>query len=170
MKFSVETRRYHASSYDQYLCLRPSLLLWVATVYFSRAIVLPLVARMSSLTGASADTTSLLHGAFGLESLAPALPAFLVLTLLLTRSPSRGRVVRWLFARGRELLVLSALFDIGLHSMDFVASGEQSAGRMLGTILVEAFDVYFLVYAVASKRVRDVFSSFPAPLGPATRG
>lgn len=33
-------RRYTPSSYDDYFCLKPPVLLWIAALYLSRAVVL----------------------------------------------------------------------------------------------------------------------------------
>ena len=80
----------------------------------------------------------------------------------MVRSPASGRWVRWIFAHGRILLAVSALLDVVLAlagvSLENVESGDQRTALVL---LGAAFDIYFLVYLLFSKRVRDVFSDFP---------
>jgi len=163
MQKNYDPRRYPLATFDDHLCLRPPLLLWLSALYLSRAASLPLVLGVSSIAGGSANTTGLVHGLFGIQTVLPSCIAFLVLCTLALRSPSAGRVTRWIFSHGRVLLSLAAALDAGLAlggvSWQQVAGGdEQFSGILLGA----TFDVYFLVYLLFSKRVRDVFSDFPA--------
>jgi hypothetical protein len=156
-------RRYNVAAYDQHLCLKPPWLLWICAFYLSRAFSLPVILGMSSLAGGSANTTGLMSGLFNPSTLVPSCIAFLVLFSLVARSPSGGRGVRWIFARGRLLLVLAAVIDLGLAvgsmSLQQVEAGDE---RVAGLLLSAFFDVYFLIYLLFSKRVRDVFADFPA--------
>ena len=160
---TYDTRRYSVASFDQNLCLKPTLVLWASVLFLSRAVSLPLIIGNSRLGGASSDSTALVHGLFSATTLLPSAIAFLVLWVMLVRSPSAGRTVRWIFARGRILLVVSAVLDAGLTlagvSWQRVESGDpQVAGALLGVLL----DLYFLVYLLSARRVRDFFSDFPA--------
>ncbi len=42
MRHSYSSRQYALSAYDDYMCLKPPVLLWVAVLYLSKAITLPL--------------------------------------------------------------------------------------------------------------------------------
>jgi hypothetical protein len=152
---------YDHSSYDAHLCLKPSLMLWITLLYLSRAIVLPFFAQLADLGGS--ETTTLVRGLFDVGALLPALPAILVLGALLLRSPSRGSVVRWIWSHGRVFLALAAILDLALPWANSVLRHRPLAEQTLGSVLVDGFDLYFLVFIIASRRVRDVFSSFPAP-------
>jgi len=55
MHKSFDPRRYSLASYDRHLCLKPPLLLWLAALFLSRAISLPLVIGLGSLGGGSAN-------------------------------------------------------------------------------------------------------------------
>jgi Protein of unknown function (DUF2919) len=152
---------YDHSSYDAHFCLKPSLMLWITMLYLSRAIVLPIFAQLADLGGS--ETKTLMRGLFDVYALLPALLAVVVLAALPLRSPSRGRVVRWVWARGRAFLALSAILDLALPWANSFLRDQPLAEQTLGAVLVEGFDLYFLVFIITSRRVRDVFSSFPAP-------
>ena len=172
MKQNYERGPYSPGSYDRYLCLRPPLLLWVALLYLSRAVSLPLVLGLSSLAGSSADTTGLVHGMFGPSTLLPSCLAFMVLWTLALRSPSAGPLARRIFARGRVLLIAAAVLDAVLGvtlagvSRDSIESADEHAGVVL---LGALFDLYLIIYLLFSKRVRDVFADFPAADLPASK-
>jgi hypothetical protein len=162
MQKSYDTRRYNIASYDQNLCLKPPLMLWVCVLYLSRAVSLPIVIGLGSVTGGGGDTAGLVRGLFGPRALVPSALAFLVLFALAMRSPSAGRAVRWIFARGRILLAVAAMLDAALVlsgvSWEQVQSGDpQIAGSLLGAVL----DGYVLVYVLTARRVRDFFRDFP---------
>jgi hypothetical protein len=158
-------RGYSLSSYDKYLCLRPPLALWLTVIYLSRAVSLPIVIGLSSVAGGSANTTGLVHGMFGPGTLLPGCLAFLVLCALALRTPSAGRVVRWISEHGRALLMVAAALDagLGLAFAGITLEGIKSADEHLGGALLGiALDMYVLIYLTVSKRVRDVFADFPA--------
>lgn len=162
MQKSYDAKRYSFADFDQYLCLKPPWLLWVCVVYLSRAVVLPIITSVSALSGSRSDTSGLLHGLFGTGTLISSCIAFLVLCALALRSPSAGRVVRWIFAHGRTLLVVAAALDAGLAltgvSFERALEGDE---RMALVLLGVVFDGYFIAYLLFSKRVRDLFVDFP---------
>jgi hypothetical protein len=159
MEKTFTARSYSLTSYDQYLCLKPSLMLWIACLYLSRALALPFFFGMASYAGS--NTASLSQGVFHISDLPPAVPAFLVLVALLTRSPSRGKLARWLWARGRLLLALSALLDLALPGALLLLGDSHALTQTLGRVMSEAFDLYFLLFIISSQRTRDVFRSYP---------
>jgi hypothetical protein len=154
---------YDGSSYDQYFCLKAPPLLWVALVYLSRAITVPLVVALSSLGGGSSDTREFMRGAISAATLFPSLIAALVLYALIRRTPAGPEWVRWVWARGRALLALSAATDllvtVGSSLWHWGLGAAQSDAVAL---ITGAFDAYFLIYLLASKRLRDTFRDFPA--------
>ena len=152
---------YGFAAYDRYMSLRPPLLLWIAVLYLSRAIVLPLVAQLVSCTGSTTDATSMMHDQFTPLVLVPSFFAIVVLWVLLAKSPSRGPLMRRIYARGRTLLALSALCDLVVHVVGPALWGGELPEQTLGTLLVGLFDGYFLVFVLVSRQVRDVFASFP---------
>ena len=55
MARSDSARIYAPTSYDDYLCLKPPLLLWVALLFLSRAITLPFAMGIGQVAGVSAE-------------------------------------------------------------------------------------------------------------------
>jgi len=157
---------YSYSSYDEYLCLKPPLMLWITCLYLSRALVLPIFSEVVSWTGS--HTEGVMRGVFGLIALPAALPACLVLVALVSRSPARGPIVRWIWANGRLLLGLAAILDLAIPgALLLLGNNEAEQQQTLGRALSEGFDLYFLLFIACSRRLRDVFRSYPAPLPPA---
>ncbi len=152
--------RYDESSYDAHLCLKPPLLLWLAMLYLSRAMLLPLVAGITSMSG-SPDAASLTRGLFSPYDYVPSALALLVIGAWCRRSPSARRLARWIWAHGRTLLAASAILDLILG---ICAPLEENYGGWQVTmpqIIGAALDAYCLAYVLAARRVRDVFSEFP---------
>jgi hypothetical protein len=144
------------------------MLLLIAMLYLSRAISLPLLARLASVAGVSSDTTALLDGLFSVYTLPPSLIASTVLCALIRRVPSASRAVRWIWTHGRLILVVAAVLDFALTLFNSRLWRGDPAELSGFALLAPAFDLYFFVYLVAARRVRDVFADFPAAAEPAT--
>jgi hypothetical protein len=105
----------------------------------------------------------LLRNFWRVETLLPSLLALPVLYALCRRSPTASRAVRWVWRHGRILLGASLSADIALNARElfpFVGIDDQNLLPIAGAVA----DVYFLVYVLAARRVRDTFSDFPPPL------
>jgi len=159
------TQAYSSSSYDDYLCLKPPFVLWLVLVYLSKAITLPIAMAIASFSGVNPDAIKLMRGLWSAESLVPSLIAVLVLFALLRRMPSASKPVRWIWAHGRTLLALSAGIDLVLSLVQFIRVGELNDQTIL-SLMAAGIDLYFLIYVLAARRVRDVFGEFPPPLDP----
>ena len=159
---------YAPSNYDDDLCLKPPLLLSLTVLYLSRAIMLPIAIGIGHIAGVNAQAMTLLRGFWSEDQLLPALIAIPVLYAFCRRVPTASRLVRWIWARGRVFLALSAGLDIFLP---FIAQlwHRDINDQFLVSLLTSGMDVYFLVYVLAARRVRDTFADFPPPLGPASK-
>lgn len=156
-------RKYAASSYDDYLCLKPPLLLWIAVIYLSRAISLPVLMGLGSARHMSPDAARLLTGLWSTDELLPSLIAVAVLVAMFRRVPDASRPVRWIWSHGRWLLMASAGFDLALLLISLIRSGPlqlDDQGPPL-SLLMAGLDVYFLLFILTVRRVRDTFASFP---------
>ncbi|HTW73471.1 MAG TPA: DUF2919 family protein [Steroidobacteraceae bacterium] len=152
--------RYALSSYDDNLCLKPPLLLWVVALYLSRAITLPLAKGIGSVAGMNAAAANVLQGLWSVETLFPSLIAAAVLYAMCRRLPNASKPVRWVWAHGRVLLALSALIDCTLLVIPAVRAGEMN-DQTLPSLCAAGLDLYFLTYVLVDKRVRDAFADFP---------
>ena len=160
-------RAYPLSSYDDFMCLKPPLLLWIAAVYLSRAVTLPILLGFSALGGGSSDISVFVGGFIDVESLLPSLIAAPVLCALFRRAPSGARAVRWAWAHGRLLLSTSAAADCSLSVMAAASHWGRDGNQTGSFVLAASMDLYFLAYVMTAKRVRDAFSDFPATDSPA---
>jgi Protein of unknown function (DUF2919) len=171
MPSRYDPNSYPPSSFDDDLCLRPPLLIWVVVLYLSRAILMPVVMCIGHYAGVNQDAIHLLRDFWRVDTLLPSLLALPVLYALCRRSSAASGTVRWLWGHGRILLAASLAVDIGLNARElipFVGIDDQS----LLPIASAVADGYFLVYVLAARRVRDTFSDFPPPLettGPSKR-
>jgi hypothetical protein len=167
-RHSHNQNSYSASSYDDHLCLKPPLLLWLAVVYLSRAVTLPAAMGIGTFAGVNADAIALFHGLWSIQTLLPSAIALCVLYALCRRVPSASMPVRWIWANGRILLAASAGTDLLLSLISLIQQGEID-DQTLMSLLTGAVDAYFLLYILLARRVRDAFSEFPASLDAALK-
>lgn len=167
IRHSHPTQSYSPASYDDDMCLKPPLLLWLTVVYLARAIMLPLVIGLGHIAGVNADAMTMLRGYWSVEELAPSLLAIPVLYAMCRRSPTASAPVRWVWSHGRAFLALSASLDIVLKIIPQMSNREFSDQSLLALVAAAA-DAYFLLYTLVAQRVRDTFLDFPPPLATAT--
>jgi hypothetical protein len=145
------------------MCLKPPLLLWLAVLFLCRAIMLPVVIGIGHVAGVNADAMTQLRDFWSADQLVPAVVAIPVLCALCWRSGSAPNALRWIWARGRMLLALSAAVDIALPVLAQLVQ-RQISDQFVLTLFASGVDVYFLAYILAARRVRDTFADFPARL------
>lgn len=156
---------YPESYYDDQLCLKPPLLLWLAVFYLSRAITLPVAMAMAHFAGVESNAIAYFRGFWSFDALVPSAIAALILFTLFRRVPSAPKWVRWIWTRGRVFLAISAILDVVLSLIAFAHNGAAD-NQSLFSLIAAAIDVYFLVYILWARRVRHVFEEFPPPLRP----
>lgn len=163
MRHSYPEHPYSAASYDDQMCLKPPLLLWIAVFYLSRAVTLPVLMAIGHFAGVDSRAITAFRAYWSLDSLLPSLIAGVVLFTLFRRVPAASEAVRWIWARGRMFLAVSAVLDIVLLVIAVIRLGEIDSSSLL-SLGAAMGDAYFLVYILAARRVRDTFADFPAPL------
>ncbi len=151
---------YASSSYDGYSCLKPPLLLWVAMLYLSRGFTLPMAMGIGSYAGVDARAIALCRNLWSAYALLPSAVAAVVLLAAILRVPGASQGVRWIWARGRMLLVVALGLDFAQLLVPLVAHGEFDDQVFL-SLLAAAADVYLLLYILKARRVRDAFAEFP---------
>lgn len=158
-------RTYSPSSYDDHFCLKPPALLWLAVLYLSRALLLAVIYVVSSMTlsRTSPQALATLRGTVSIYAFVPSLAAAPVLCALLLRSPCATRLIRWFWSHGRMLLILAAICDCVISVGASGAIGADAADLNAGWLVAALFDIYFLVYVLVTRRVRDAFADFPPP-------
>jgi hypothetical protein len=167
IRHSYPSQSYSHASYDDDMCLKPPLVLWLTVVYLARAIMLPLVIGVGHIAGVNAEAMTMLRGYWRVEDLAPSLLAIPVLYTMCRRSPTASAPVRWVWSHGRAFLALSASLDIALKFIPQMSNREFSDQSLLALVAAAA-DAYFLLYTLVAQRVRDTFLDFPPPLATAT--
>ena len=163
MPHSYNPHSYSPSNYDDEMCLKPPLLLWLAVLFLCRAIMLPVAIGIGHVAGVNADAMTQLRDFWSADQLVPAAIAIPVLCALCWRSGSAPDALRRIWVRGRVLLALSAAVDIALPIASQLWQ-RQITDQFVVTLFASGVDVYFLVYILAARRVRDTFLDFPAAL------
>jgi hypothetical protein len=157
------SRIYGDSSYDDNFCLKPPGLLWLAALYLSRAFLLLVIYVVSSLSRVGPEGMATLRGTVSAYAFVPSLVAAPVLYALICRAPSAAKPLRWIWAHGRTILTLAAILDCAASIASSGLIDGDAANLNPISLLAALFDIYFLVYLLATRRVRDVFADFPAP-------
>jgi hypothetical protein len=163
MRHSDSSHTYPASHYDDQMCLKPPLLLWVAVLYLSRAITLPIAMALGHFAGVDEKAITLFRGIWSADALIPSTIAAVMLYALVRRLPTASPPVRWIWAHGRMVLAVSAALDIASILFALIRRGEIN-DQSIWSMIAAALDLYFLLYILAARRVREAFSQFPPPL------
>jgi hypothetical protein len=163
LRHSHPSQPYPASQYDDQMCLKPPMLLWVTVFFLSRAITLPIAMAIGHFAGVDEKAITLFRGFWSAEGLIPSALAVVILYTLCRRVPNASKAVRWIWARGRIFLAVSAIVDITLLLIAPIRQGEINE-QSLFSIAAAAVDAYLLVYILAARRVRHAFAEFPPPL------
>jgi hypothetical protein len=163
LRHTHPTNAYPASHYDDQMCLKPPLFLWVAVFYLSRAITLPIAMALGHFAGVDDKAISLFRGIWSADALIPSAIAAVMLYALCRRVPTASRQVRWIWAHGRIVLAVSAVVDIALILTALIRQGEIN-DQSMWSMIAAAGDLYFLLYILIARRVRQAFSEFPPPL------
>jgi hypothetical protein len=161
MTLSYDPNRYRPSQFDDDMCLKPPLPLWLAVIYLARAVVLPIGIGVGHIAGVDDRAFGSLRSLWSAEALLPALLALPVLYALFRRAPSAGRTTRWFWRQGRIFLSLSAGLDVALSLFQLATS--RLGGDPIVALGAASVDLYVLAYILMARRVRDVFSDFPPP-------
>jgi len=160
------SKLYAPSSYDHFFCLKPPVMMWIAVLYLSRALTLPIAMAIGSFSGVNDAAIHMARGLWSANTLLPSLIAALVLLAAFRRTPKASSLVRWIWARGRVLLAAAAAIDLALSLVAPLRVGEID-DRTILALIAALVDGYFLIYILASQRIRDTFAEFPPPLEPA---
>lgn len=158
MNNKSEKHQYSASAYDENLCIKVSIGLWLAILFLLRpyAVMLLSLVNMSNPT----ELIYLLYAndtAFALSAVA-ALPAVILFIVWTKRRPGSGRAIRWTWQHGRMFLVVSAILNLFIVVASvFWAERNPQLSDVIQAILA----ISIVLYLHRSARVRDTFQDFP---------
>ncbi|MCB1775985.1 MAG: DUF2919 family protein [Candidatus Competibacteraceae bacterium] len=156
---------YRFDAYDQYLCLKPSVTMLLTMAYSVRHLFLVFLLYFP-LIRSSADMAlirRLMATPLGVSLGLADLPALFVIVAACYRQPEAAAVWRWLWRRGRMLLLatlaLQGALLVGTQGERLLIPGMES------TVLVIYLIVqgWVLAYVGFSRRLVDVFQDFPKP-------
>jgi hypothetical protein len=163
MRHHTFTHTYRASDYDDQMCLKPPVLLWLAVFYLSRALTLPIAMALGHFAGVDERAIALFRGIWRADALIPSAIAAVMLYALVRRVPAASRQVRWIWANGRMVLAVSAVLDIALLAIALIRQGEIN-DQSIWSVVAAGGGHFFIVLILAARRVRHAFLEFPAPL------
>jgi hypothetical protein len=163
MRHRTLTHTYPASHYDDQMCLKPPVLLWLAVLYLSRALSLPIAMALGHFAGVDEKAITVFQGFWSADALIPSAIAAVMVYALVRRLPTASRQVRWIWAHGRIVLALSAVLDIALLAIALIRQGEIN-DQSIWSLVAVAGDLYFLLYILLARRVRQTFLEFPHAL------
>lgn len=149
---------YDFNDYDRHNSLKMSPALWFWVIFSMRHVLLLLglsVTSLSHSTDLMNEFTSETHWAYFLCGI----PGVLLLIATNNRLPKAGKVMRWIWHNGRNLLASS----FALHMIVSLALAVMKPNWQLSVpqAILFLFDVIGFVYLYRSQRVNDVFADFP---------
>jgi len=159
----ADSSPYPLSHYDGQFCLKPPMMMWLAILYLSRGVTLPLIIALGQFSGVDSRAADTVRELWSADELAPSAIAALVLYALWRRVPSASRGVRWIWSNGRVVLAVAAIVDLGMLLIGMGRIGEPT-DQSIGLAAAGIVDAYFLAYVLAARRIRDTFAEFPTPL------
>lgn len=159
---------YELSRYNKYDVLRPNWIFWLLTLFLCRHVFsLFLLAFSKSGVGSKGGGAS--KDAIDLSNLFTLIdpyfivsdvPALVLIYVLGARVPKSGASVRWLWARGRGLILLA----IALYVATFAYTTVPNISDVdVVSLIVMVINIAVAGYVMRSKYLRDLFREFPSP-------
>jgi len=154
-------RDYPESAYDEYLCIKPPILMWIIIAFLFR----PFIILIASITN-KADRIGLLNTIYPDRSAAflgavASIPAIFLLIAWFRKQPGANILIRRFWHHGKALLISSLSLNLLIllwHEIESVNS-IQNIGPI--TMVQFAFCVFSIYYLLRSQRLTDAFSDFP---------
>jgi uncharacterized membrane protein YeaQ/YmgE (transglycosylase-associated protein family) len=137
--------------------------LWLAVLYLSRAITLPIAMAIGHVAGVDPMAIAKFRDFWNAYELIPSLIAAVILITLFRRVPAAPAWMRSVWAHGRMLLAVAAIVDIALLLLSAMRQ-EGVNNSLLESMAPATVDACFLVYILSARRVRHVFAEFPPPV------
>jgi Protein of unknown function (DUF2919) len=153
------SEKYPIESYDKYLCLKINDTLWVILLFLLR----PYVVTVISLANRT-DRTGIINMIYSDKmalwwGILAGVPAFLVIYAWIKRKPGASPFVRKLWHRGRELLLVSALFNMAIVFVPLWMGVVLRVSKAGWIQLALSLGVVVMLYS--SSYIRDCFADYP---------
>lgn len=153
---------YPESAYDEYLCIKPTVLMWVIIAFLFR----PFIVLIASVVN-KADRVGILNTFYPDRSAAfwgamASIPAIFLLISWLKKQPGASAIIRRGWHHGRALLISSLLLNMCMllwHEFMRSASLQNISGLTMIQLGICVFAIYYLL---RSQRLADAFSDFPS--------
>lgn len=147
---------YTPDDYNKYDVLKLPFLLIIATVYGCKYLFFFILPMFSAKAPFLKDFA---HQQLDLGLILSCIPALLVLVSMIRRGPKAQDIFRAFWTRGDKLLRFTLLAEAALL-IAYVISGRREVD--LSLLIFLYCDIMFLIYLFRSRRVKDVFTEFPA--------
>ncbi|MCP4699365.1 MAG: DUF2919 domain-containing protein [Gammaproteobacteria bacterium] len=150
---------YTPDDYNQHDVLKTPALLILILLYQSKHVLFVLLPNLPRMGEMQRFLDLLEIASFDWGLLFSSLPAVAILVITINkRVPKAGLWPRWIWKRGRTLVILLSVLEIGLLAL-YVAIGKREFNEAM--LVLWYIDLLLLIYLFRSKRVRDVFNEFP---------
>ncbi|OOZ59157.1 DUF2919 family protein [Solemya velum gill symbiont] len=153
--------QFPPDAYDEQLKLKPSTGMLLVLLYAIRHVFLIFLAYFPLMRGGGDGT--FIKEFISLQAMVADIPAILLLVTLVMRQPGAHQLWRSIWQHGRLILIVTLAIQL---IMDSLQSGMQiidrsSQGMVLPILLYLLLDLYVMVYAIRSNRIRMTFLDFP---------
>ncbi|OOZ38565.1 DUF2919 family protein [Solemya elarraichensis gill symbiont] len=153
--------QFPPDAYDEQLKLKPSIGMLLVMLYSIRHVFLIFLAYFPLMRGGGDST--FIKEFMSLQVMAADLPAILLLVTLVMRQPGAHQLWRSIWQHGRLILILTLAIQL---IVDILQSGMQIIDRsnqemVIPVLLYLLLDLYVMLYAVRSNRIRMTFLDFP---------
>ena len=152
-------KTYPITCYGKHLCLVPDFNMWLIFLFLVRPYVVLVLSfanrndRMELINMMYTDRVLMSWGALA------GVPAAFVVYAWMKREPDASDFVRNIWSRGRMLLAVSAVFNVGLAFAPMILRGAHKVSVHGWWQLVASVIVLALI--LKSDYIRDCFSEFP---------
>lgn len=148
---------YPPSCYNETLNLRVPFFLWLIIFWsIHHALFLALGA------GSKSPTVTGMATSYALDpyALLSNLPGLLVLGARINRRPEAGSRTRWIWQKGRTILILGLFTQLGTL---LFRHWKETVTHDGFTLIILSVTVGALILLFGSRRIKDVFDDFPSP-------
>jgi len=155
---------YTPDDYNQYNVLNVPLSLVLANLYLLKhylIFAIPFFAKIPLINRIADPLNNVIPSEeySGILLLFSCVPALLVVISMARRLPPSGDYLRWIWKRGRQLLLSSIILEMLIIATYLLLEIKKFSSV---TLIFLYIDAVLIVFLFKSKRVNDAFAEFPA--------